>query len=292
MRNVILFIGRYLTFFTFLFLQIVSLWFLYNFNQFHQAQFLQTANELTGAVNKRYKNFENFFLQGEENRRLHRVNDSLLNLLSQQLVTPDTTRKLVTDTLLIDSTRQYRRYYFRPAHVVFNSTNSEKNYIQLDRGSLHGITENMSVLNADGSAVGIVVHVSPHFAQVMSLLHVRQKVNVSLQQTGDFGTLEWDGKDPGLLLLKGLPKSVPVKMGDPVVASRYSFNFPPGYPVGTIAEIISDKSTNFYLLKVKPAARFNNLQHVFVVENLQYAEQATLDQETRKKIEDAKRSSR
>jgi rod shape-determining protein MreC len=121
---------------------------------------------------------------------------------------------------------------------------------------------------------------------------VRQKVNVSLQKTGDFGTLEWDGKDPGLLLLKGLPKSVPVKVGDPVVASRYSFNFPPGYPVGTVAEIISDKSTNFYLLKVKPAARFNNLQHVFVVENLQYAEQATLDQETRKRIEDSKRTPR
>jgi rod shape-determining protein MreC len=216
----------------------------------------------------------------------------LLNLLSQQLVTPDTTRRLVTDTVLIDSSRQYRRYYFRPASVVFNSTNSEKNYIQLDRGSFHGITENMSVLNSDGSAVGIVVHVSPRFAQVMSLLHVRQKVNVSLQKTGDFGTLEWDGKDPGLLLLKGLPKSVPVKVGDPVVASRYSFNFPPGYPVGTVAEIISDKSTNFYLLKVKPAARFNNLQHVFVVENLQYAEQATLDQETRKRIEDSKRTPR
>ena len=163
MRNVILFIRRYLTFFTFLFLQIVSLWFLYSFNQFHQAQFLQTANEITGEVNKRYKNFENFFLQGEENRRLHRVNDSLLNLLSQQLVTPDTTRRLVTDTVLIDSSRQYRRYYFRPASVVFNSTNSEKNYIQLDRGSLHGITENMSVLNSDGSAVGIVVHVSPRW---------------------------------------------------------------------------------------------------------------------------------
>jgi rod shape-determining protein MreC len=83
-----------------------------------------------------------------------------------------------------------------------------------------------------------------------------------------------------------------VKVGDPVVASRYSFNFPPGYPVGTVAEIISDKSTNFYLLKVRPAARFNNLQNVFVVENLQYAEQAALDQETRKKIDDSKRVSR
>ncbi|MBM3412392.1 MAG: rod shape-determining protein MreC [Bacteroidetes bacterium] len=271
-------------------MQIVSLWFLFSFNKFHQALFLQSANEITGGINKEYKKLENFFLQGEENRRLHLMNDSLLNLLSHQITLPDTTRQLVTDTLVIDSSRQYRRYYFRPASVVYNSTNSEKNYIQLDRGSIHGIAENMAVLNADGSAVGIVVQVSPRFSQVMSLLHVRQKINVALQLTGDFGTLEWDGKDPGLLLLKGLPKSVLVKLGDPVVVSRYSFNFPPDYPVGTVAEIINDKGTNFYLLKVKPAARFNRLQHVSVVENLQYAEQATLDREARKKIDDTKRS--
>jgi hypothetical protein len=40
---------------------------------------------------------------------------------------------------------------------------------------------------------------------------------------------------------------------------------------------------------VKPAARFNNLQQVFVVENLQFAEQENLDRETRKRIEDPKR---
>ncbi len=292
MRNVILFIRRYLTFFTFLLLQILSLWFLYSYNKFHQAQFLQWANELTGQINTRYKKVENFFVLGEENKRLHRVNDSLLNLLAQQYVQPDTTKRLVVDTVMQDSTRQTRRYYFRPASVIFNSTSGEKNYIQLDRGSVEGITENMSVLNADGSAVGIVVSVSPHFSQVMSLLHVRQKVNVALKKTGDFGTLEWDGADPSVLLLKGLPKSVPVKVGDVVVSSRYSFNFPPGYPVGVVSGIVSDNSTNFYVLKVRPSARFYNLQHVFVVENLQYTEQSKLDEDTRKRIEDPKRNPR
>lgn len=288
MRNVILFIRRYFTFFTFLFLQVMSLWFLYSYNKFHQAQFLQTANEVTGRINTRYKKVENFFALGEENRRLNQLNDSLLNLLATQFQQTDTSFRLVRDTVPDDTLNRYRRYYFRPASVVYNSTNSEKNYIQLDRGSLAGITENMSVLNSDGSAVGIVVNVSPKFSQVMSLLHVRQKVNVSLKKTGDFGTLEWDGEDPGLLLLKGLPKSVNVRAGDSVVTSRYSFNFPPGYSVGTVAQVISDKGTNFLLLKVKPAARFYNLQQVLVVENLQYKEQAQLDEQSRKRIEDTK----
>lgn len=292
MRNVILFIRRYFTFLTFLFLQVVSLWFLYSFNKFHQAQFLQSANELTGQVNIRYKKVENFFALGEENRRVHQLNDSLLNLLTRQYAQVDTARQLVLDTVLSDTLNRYRRYYFRPAGVCYNSTSSEKNYIQLDRGTLHGITENMSVLSSEGAAVGVVVNVSPRFAQVMSLLHIRQKVNVALKKTGDFGTLEWDGVDPGLLLLKGLPKSVPVRVGDSVVTSRYSFNFPPGYPVGTVAEIVSDPGTNFFLLKVRPAAHFYNLQYVFVVENLQYGEQTQLDEQTRKRIEDPKRNPR
>jgi rod shape-determining protein MreC len=292
LRNVILFIRRYFTFFTFLFLQVLSLWFLYSYNKFHQAQFIQTANEVTGRINTRYKKVENFFALGEENRRLNQLNDSLLNLLAQQYQQIDTAVRLVRDTVPGDTVQRYRRYYFRPASVVYNSTSSEKNYIQLDRGSLAGITENMSVLNSDGSAVGIVVNVSPRFSQVMSLLHVRQKVNVSLKKSGDFGTLEWDGEDPGLLLLKGLPKSVNVRVGDSVVTSRYSFNFPPGYSVGTVAQIISDKGTNFLLLKVKPAARFYNLQQVLVVENLQYKEQSQLDEQSRKRIEDTKTQAR
>jgi rod shape-determining protein MreC len=196
LRNVILFIRRYFTFFTFLFLQVLSLWFLYSFNKFHQAQFLQTANELTGQVNGRYKKVENFFALGDENRRVHALNDSLFNLLSRQYIETDTTRRLVRDTVLSDTLRKYRRYYFRPAAVIYNSTSSEKNYIQLDRGAAHGLTENMSVLNSDGAAVGVVVNVSPHFAQVMSLLHVRQKVNVALKKTGDFGTLSGMGPTP------------------------------------------------------------------------------------------------
>lgn len=292
MRNVILFIRRYWTFFTFLFLQVMSWWFLYSYNKFHQAQFLQTANEVTGRINSRYKKVENFFALGEENRRVHQINDSLMNLLAMQFQQTDTSRQLVRDTVADDTLNKYRRYHFRPAAVVYNSTNSEKNYIQLDRGSLAGITENMSVLNSDGSAVGVVVNVSPKFSQVMSLLHVQQKVNVALKKSGDFGTLEWDGEDPGLLILKGLPKSVPVRVGDSVVTSRYSFNFPPGYAVGTVAQIISDKGTNFFLLKIKPAARFYNLQHVFVVENLQYSEQSALDEQSRKRIEETKRQPR
>ena len=290
MRNVFLFISRYRTFFTFLILQVVSLWFLFSYNRFHSARFLGVANEVTGRVNTQYNKVEDYFELREENRRIHRMNDSLLNLQSRNFMRADTSLQLVQDSVPFDTLGHYRRYQFRPATVVYNSTNSQKNYLQINRGSNHGIKDNMAVLSSDGSTVGVVVGVSPNFSQVMSLLHVQQKVNAALKKTGDFGTIEWDGKDPRFLILRGIPRSIEIKTGDTVLTSPYSFNFPPGYMIGTIAETITDKSTNFYILKIRPAARFYSIQQVFVVENLQYAEQTTLNQEARKRIEDPKKT--
>jgi rod shape-determining protein MreC len=62
--------------------------------------------------------------------------------------------------------------------------------------------------------------------------------------------------------------------------------------VGTVTEIIAEKNTNFNILKVRPAANFFNLQQVFVVENIQYDEQVKLFNETKKKIEEPKKSNR
>ena len=51
----------------------------------------------------------------------------------------------------------------------------------------------------------------------------------------------------------------------------------------------NDKSSNFYVLKVKPAANFQNLQQVFIIENLQREEQVMLDKDTQKKIDQLNR---
>ena len=290
MRNIFLFIRRYFTFFTFLALQVVALWFLFTYNRFHRAKFLGVANEITGRINKQYNKVEDYLNLKEENRRLHRYNDSLLNFLRGNFTKPDTGLQLVKDSLPYDTMGHYRRYFWRDATVIYNTVNAEKNYLQINRGSNQGIKDNMAVISSDGYTVGIVVNVSPNFSEVMSLLHVQNKVNASLKGSGDFGTIKWDGKDPRFLTLTQLPKSIDVKKGDTVMTSIYSYNFPPGYIIGTVAEIEKDNSTSFYVLKIKTAANFYNLQQVHVVENIQYDEQVKLFEETKKKIEESKKN--
>ena len=126
MRNIFLFIRRYFTFIAFVVLQIISLWMLFNYNRFHRAVGMGAASQFTGAVNKQVDRLDDYFHQGEENKRVHRMNDSLINLLQSNFTVLDSNQQVVADTVLVDSTKTVRRYYWRDAKVIYNTVNFEK----------------------------------------------------------------------------------------------------------------------------------------------------------------------
>ena len=286
MRNVFLFIRRYFTFLAFLAFQAAALWLLFSYNRFHRAKGLGWANEITGRLNSRYKNVDDFFHLKAENQRLHRMNDSLLNLMPANFLKRDTSSRLVQDSIPYDTLGNYRRYIWRDAKVVYNTVNQQKNYLQLNRGANNGVRDDMGVINSDGTAVGVVVNVSSNFCQVMSLLHVQTRRSVVLKRTGTLGMVEWDGKDPLHLILRDIPKSDSVAVGDTVVTSINS-SFP-GFIVGRVARIEEEKSTTYYVIKVRTAANFFNLQQVHIVENLESREQAALLDDTKKIMDNQK----
>lgn len=285
MRNIFLFLRHYRIFFTFLFLQVLALWFLFSFNRFHRTKGMGIANEVTGWVNSKYDKVGHFIHQGEENARLNKFNDSLLNLLPGNFTKHDTGTFQKQDSIPYDTAGQYRRYFYRPAKVVYNTVNSAKNYLQLNRGSAQGIKDNMAVISSYGSVVGIVVNTSPNFCQVMSLLHVKNAVSISLKKSGDLGTAEWDGKDPRFLTIKKIAKTTELKIGDSVLTSPVSFNFPPGLMVGTISAIKIDNASGMYQLKIKTTTNFSTIQQVHIIEQVDYSEQSALFKETLKKEE-------
>jgi len=290
MRNIFLFIGRYFTFFAFLGFQVLALSFLFRYNKYHHAVGLGVANELTGWMNSKYANVDQYFHLKQESDRIHHVNDSLINLLKTNFLNPDSATQFVQDSIPYDTLGNRRRYVWRDAEVVSNSVTSERNYLQINRGSKQGVRDNMAVLNSDLSLVGIVVNTSDNFSQVMSLLHVKNNVNAIMKRSGNAGTISWDGKNPLYLTMAGIPKSDSIVRGDTVLTGTYSLSFPPLRMIGRVASITKDNASGFYILQIKTAANFQNLQHVFVVENLQADEQEKLDKETRKKIDEVKKT--
>jgi rod shape-determining protein MreC len=58
--------------------------------------------------------------------------------------------------------------------------------------------------------------------------------------------------------------------------------------LGRVVEIGTDKATGFYNLKLRSIVDFGSIQQVFIVENLERAEQLTLEKETEKKMNQGK----
>jgi len=276
MRNIFVFIRRHLNFLFFIMLQAVCLLMLFNYNRYHNAVFMNVANEATGKINEQYDKIEYYFQLKKTNDSLVKANENLYNRLKQDFQMPDTINKFGIDTIKIDSLEKYRKYLYMQAKVIGNSVSLPNNYIQLSRGSLQGLKKDMGVIDANNAVVGTVIDISNNFAVVMSLLHRQSNISAKLKKTGETGNVIWDGNKPGIITLKEIGKNVKVNIGDSVITSGFSDKFPYGLLIGTIKEIMNDKSTNVYTLKLKTAADFYNLEFVYIINNLQKDEPAEL----------------
>lgn len=275
MRNIFLFIARFSNLFFFLLLQAVALTMLFRYNKFHEAAYMNVANEATGKVFLRYNSIETYFSLKKENDKLREQNAQLLNKLKGDFSAPDSSVQVITDTIRIDSLEQYRKFLFLPAKVIGNSVDAQNNYLTLHRGYNQGVTVNMAVVGPEG-IIGKVINVSPNMSVVMSLLHRKNSVVALLKKGSGFGEVIWDGKDPRFVTLTKIPRTITINKGDTVVTSPYSDIFPAGQVVGVVEEVAEEKSTSVYSLKVRTATNFYSIQHAYIVKNLQKSEMDSL----------------
>ena len=255
---------------------------LFSYNRYHNAVFTGVADEVTGKIYKQYNRVEYYFQLKRTNDSLVKANERLYNQLRQDYQMPDTITKISIDTLRIDSLKKFRRYLYMSAKVVGNSVNAPNNYIRLERGSLQGVNKDLGVIDVNGAVVGTVIGVSDNFSVVMSLLHKQSNISGKLKKTGETGSVIWDGVDPHTVIFKDIAKGVKVSKGDSVITSGFSEKFPYGKLIGTIEEIINEKSTNNYTLKLKTAANFYNLEFLYIIDNMQKDEPGELLKKVKK----------
>jgi len=284
-RNIFLFIRRYFNFLFFLLLQVFSIYLIVHYSRYHKAMFTATANEVTGVINEQYNKIEYYFHYKQANESLVKANEQMYNKLKGDFELPDTSSKTMVDSINVDSLEQYRKYRYFSAKVVANSVAGQNNYIVLSRGAAQDLKEGMGIIEPNSGVVGIVTNVSPNYAVVMSLLHKDSHINGKLMHRGETGTMSWDGKTPNILTLSGIPQSVKVAKGDTIITSGYSTTFPKGMLIGYVEEVIAEKSTNNYSIKLRSAANFYNLEFVYAIDNKQAKEINSLLDSTKKRIQ-------
>lgn len=248
-----------------------------SYSKSHETFFGGWTNQVIGVINTHYNNWAYFFTLKETNRKLAEENAILRNQLTQNFVPIDSSVKMGSLVLRKDSLEKIRKFYYLPAKIVGNTFTLQKNYITIERGALQGIKKDMAAISPDGSIVGVVVEVGDNYSKIMSLLHRNSKVSAMLKRDKVAGSIEWDGTDPSELTLKNISKSAAPKIGDTVITSPYSSNFPAQLMVGRVKSIMKDPSSNFLTLTIKSATNFFALEYVYLVENKRMSEQQNIE---------------
>ena len=90
------------------------------------------------------------------------------------------------------------------------------------------------------------------------------------------------------LALPFLPRNADVQPGDLLVSSGLGGTFPPGYPVGTVADVRSTAGQKFLEIDAAPLAALNRIREVLLIwrsdqgiEQLPQGETATIATEDR-----------
>jgi rod shape-determining protein MreC len=274
MERLLKFLFEYRAFFTFLFLELASVWLLVENNQYQSTTYFNTSNQIAASIISTSQNIREYFSLRDINSDLALENSRLRKKMDQrdQLLL---TRELnfVRDSALVN------RFDFVSAKVVNNSTRYYKNFITINKGKEDGLQAGMAAISQLG-AVGKVKSVSDHYAVLISLLNIDDQVSSLIKRTGHFGTVQWDGTDTRVIDLKYIPRHVELKVGDTIVTSGYNSVFPEGIVIGTINSFKLNEEAQFHTIKVALSQDFGKLSFVEVVKSHLKAEKDSLEQKT------------
>jgi len=148
-----------------------------------------------------------------------------------------------------------------PAKVISKFVaRTEGNYI-INAGTKDHVQKGMPVITTYG-LVGIASDVSENFTLVKTLTNSALSIAVTIQRTNVQGILNYNGSN---LVIKNIPTTYDVQVGDRVETSDFSSLFPPSVPVGVIQKKESNVYGLLHNLIVKPFSDIAAANNVFVV---------------------------
>jgi len=275
MRNLIIFITKYNAFFLFLIFEISSLIIYVKYNSFQKASFINSSNAVTGNLYTQINGLYDYLSLKEVNDSLARENANLRNQLKSSFYIDTLAKRKVNDTIF------KVQYQYIVAKVINNSINRSYNYITINRGSQDGIGVGMGVICSSG-IVGKVVNVTPHMANVQSMLNRYSRFSVVLAKNKEIGSIQWtDELDPHKGILVDVSTNAQPSIGEAVLTSGYSL-FPEGIMVGRVSNLHPKGGGISLNMEVTFSVDFSKLQYVDIVDYKSAGEQAGLEAQQKK----------
>jgi len=164
-------------------------------------------------------------------------------------------------------------YHLIPGKVASKRFSKSQSLFTLNIGANEGVKVGMPVINSEG-LIGIIVEISNNYSIVRTLQNVEFRAAVINQRSRVVGVLYWDGAN---LIIRNIPKTSDMEIGDRINTSDFSSILPPSIPVGVISGGVGSKEGIFNSIVVKPFVNFVKVENVFVVDLLISKEKNNLE---------------
>jgi len=210
------------------------------------------------SVNSTILNLGNLFEDSEYIESLEKSNAELM-LQNNQLRNYGLENNQLNDILAFQQTSHYK---IATAKIVSRLVSKISGYLIISKGTNDGIVEGMPVLT-DKGLVGLVIDAAENYSSVRTYENSLFKVAIKIQRSNVDGVLNWDGKN---LLIKNVPTTYDVEIGDRIVVSELSSILPPAIPIGIVVEKESTLSGVLSNLKVRPYTNINSIRNVIVLQ--------------------------
>lgn len=171
---------------------------------------------------------------------------------------------------ILDKQDDLRKYNPIQATVIARSPDRWNELITLNKGTQHGVEQNMAVITPDGM-IGKVKYVAAFTSSVQLLSGMERTNRISAVIRGNdkvFGLIEGYSEEEEALLFKRIPIDIEVKTGETVITSGLGEVFPWGLVIGEVIKVEPDQYGLTQTAYVKPAADFYDIDHVMIVERL------------------------
>ncbi len=247
------------------------------YNKKQNEIYQSSANLVSGYIYENVSTIRNYFSMQAVADSLARENAELRTQLEASkyiavqekgiLRFPFDTSSIHPDT--VQRKEVIQQFTYISAEVTSNSISRNDNYMTINRGSNLGVKVGMAAISPDG-IVGIVRNVTPHYAQVMSILNKRISISAMIKRNRYFGSLVWDGINPRIMTLENVPKHADLIRGDTIITSGFSDAFPGGVRIGHVVDF--RVKNGFYAIDVELWNDLSNIRYVYVVDNLMLSE--------------------
>ncbi len=282
----------------FIILEVISIILILNPN-FFQIFPLKNIHIILENIDQKIIDIKNYASIKSENKRiinenknlkttlLNLINETIMDGLNKSAPFTNNDKKLTTSVSTFSEENKKninlnldKKYELISCKIINNSIIKSKNYITINKGSIHGIKPNMGVISQNG-IVGKIKYVSKKFSTVVSILNRKMNTSIKLNNSKILGTLKWKGIDPNKAQILYIPKYANLAIGEKVVTSGFNAIFPENISIGKIIDFKKKENKLFYKITISLDNNFASLENIYVIKNNYKDEIKKIESETK-----------